>query len=145
MSDLGHCLARPGRGAPYRHRWAATSILMSAISDIRHRHLLFWYRKKIYRMKNCLSDIIIRVHSEIKTFGCIPIWIDHWPHYTWFHRQAHYHAATMLLYKEWDVGYRIKVSDISDIWYNVGLRTLKSDIRVLISGSTRYRWSRISD
>jgi hypothetical protein len=35
------------------HRWASTLILMSAISDIRHRHLLFGYRRKICRTENC--------------------------------------------------------------------------------------------
>ncbi len=40
-----------------QHRWASTSILMSAISDIRHQHLLFRYRRKICRTENCHSDI----------------------------------------------------------------------------------------
>jgi hypothetical protein len=40
----------------YFHRWALTSILMSAISDIRHRHLLFRYRRQICRTENCHSD-----------------------------------------------------------------------------------------
>jgi hypothetical protein len=39
------------------HRWASTSILMSAISDIRHRHLLLRYRRQICRTENCHSDI----------------------------------------------------------------------------------------
>jgi hypothetical protein len=30
---------------------------MSAISDIRHRHLLFWYRRQIYRTEKRHSDI----------------------------------------------------------------------------------------
>ncbi len=41
----------------YYHRWVSTSILMSTISDIRHQHLLFWYRKKICRTENCHPDI----------------------------------------------------------------------------------------
>jgi hypothetical protein len=54
------------------HRWASTSISMSAISDIRYRHLLFRYRRQIcrtektsFRYRKC-SDINIRVHSDIQ-------------------------------------------------------------------------------
>ncbi len=39
------------------HRWESTSILTSAISDIRHQHLLFRYRKKICRTENWHSNI----------------------------------------------------------------------------------------
>ncbi len=42
-----------------------------------------------------------------------------------------------------DIGYRIKL--YSDIRYNVGLRSLCPISEVPISGSVRYRWSRISD
>ncbi len=42
-----------------------------------------------------------------------------------------------------DIGYRIKLH--SDIRYNVGLRSLSPISEVPISGSVRYRWSRISD
>jgi hypothetical protein len=42
-----------------------------------------------------------------------------------------------------EIGYRIKV--YSDIRYNVGLRSLSPISEVPISGSVRYRWSRISD
>ncbi len=52
------------------HRWASTSILMLAISDIRHRHLLFQYRKKICRTENCHSDI---GRIPISTLEFIPI------------------------------------------------------------------------
>ncbi len=44
------------------HRWASTSISMSAISDIRHRHMLFRYRRQICRTE--------KRHSEI---GTLPI------------------------------------------------------------------------
>jgi hypothetical protein len=39
------------------HKWASTSISMSAISDIRHRHLLFRYRRQICRTEKRYSDI----------------------------------------------------------------------------------------
>jgi hypothetical protein len=39
------------------HRCASTLILMLAISDIRHRHLLFRYWKKICQTENSQSDI----------------------------------------------------------------------------------------
>jgi hypothetical protein len=39
------------------HRWASTSISMSAISDIWHRHLLFQYRRQICRTEKRHSDI----------------------------------------------------------------------------------------
>jgi hypothetical protein len=39
------------------HRWASTSISVSAISDIRHRHLLFRYRRQICRIEKFHSDI----------------------------------------------------------------------------------------
>jgi hypothetical protein len=41
----------------HKHKWASTSISMSAISDIRHRHLLFRYRRQICRTKKRHSDI----------------------------------------------------------------------------------------
>jgi hypothetical protein len=40
-----------------RHRWASTSISMSAISDIRHRHLSSRYRRQICRIEKRYSDI----------------------------------------------------------------------------------------
>ncbi len=46
----------------HRHRWASTSILMSAISAIQHRHLLFQYWRQI-----CLLE---KRHSDI---GSVPI------------------------------------------------------------------------
>jgi hypothetical protein len=42
---------------PTDHRWASTSILMSVISDILHRHLLFRYRRQICRTENRHSNI----------------------------------------------------------------------------------------
>ncbi len=52
------------------HRWASTSISMSAISDIPHRHLLFRYRKQICRTEKRHSDI---GSVPISTSGFIPI------------------------------------------------------------------------
>jgi hypothetical protein len=52
------------------HRWASTSILMSAISDIRHRHLLFRNRRQKCRTENCHSDI---GSAPISTSESIPI------------------------------------------------------------------------
>ncbi len=40
-----------------RHRWASTSAFISAISDIRHRHILFRYRTKTCRTKFFHSHI----------------------------------------------------------------------------------------
>jgi hypothetical protein len=37
-----------------QHTWASTSISMSAISDIWHRHLLFRYRRQICRNENVI-------------------------------------------------------------------------------------------
>ncbi len=54
----------------FPHRWASTSILVSAISDIRHRHLLFRYRKKICWTENCHSDT---GRVPISTSESIPI------------------------------------------------------------------------
>ncbi len=41
----------------FRHRWASTSISMPALSDIRHRHLLFQYQRQICRTEKRHSDI----------------------------------------------------------------------------------------
>jgi hypothetical protein len=39
------------------HRWASTSISMSVISDIRHRHLFFRYQRQLCRTEKRHSDI----------------------------------------------------------------------------------------
>ncbi len=54
----------------YIHRWASTSILMSAISDIRHQHLLFRYRRKICQTEKRHSD---NGSVPISTLEFIPI------------------------------------------------------------------------
>ncbi len=53
-------------------RWASTSALISAISDIRHRHLLFRYRNKKCWLKSFHSDIgrvPISTSTSILIFG----------------------------------------------------------------------------
>jgi hypothetical protein len=83
---------------------------MSAISDIRHRHLLSRYRKKMCRTENCQSDI---GRVLILTSKSIPItkklfhicWIR--TQYPYFHRRAPYLSATLLICTYLDVGYQI--------------------------------------
>ncbi len=116
---------------------------MSAISDIRHRHLLFQYRKKICRTENCHSDIgrvpILTSESiPISTSESIPISDIQ----RIFITSARFKRKTLVFTSErltflslcWsvklrmsDIRYRIKV--YSDIRYNVRLRSLQSDIR----------------
>jgi hypothetical protein len=138
---------------------------MSAISNIRHRpchlYLLSRYRKKISQTENCHSDIG-RVSistsesipiSDIKNGFIIPTGLDkkllyhtNWirTHALWFYRQAHYRQLRRFYML-------IMLKLFSDIRYNVGLRSLQSDIRGSdirlspISGLARYRRSRISD
>jgi hypothetical protein len=118
---------------------------MSVVSDIQHRHLLFRNRKKICRTENGHSDI---VRVSISTSISFPIsnilTILH--HVRWirtqdpsFHKRAPYLPATVLIYKTWmsDIPYGIK--DYSDIRYNYGLCSLRSDI-----GSSDIKFSPIS-
>jgi hypothetical protein len=118
------------------HRWASTSTSISAISDIRHRHLLFRYRKKICRTENCHSDI---GRVPISTSESIPISDIQKIFITsaGFEPKTLVFSATVLIYEFLDFGYRIKV--YSDIRYNVGLRSLQSDI-----GSSYIKLSPIS-
>jgi hypothetical protein len=152
------------------HRWASTSTSISAISDIRHRHLLVRYRKKICRNENCHSDIgrvPISTSESIPISNIQKIFITS----SGFEPKILVFSATLLIYYEarfsfadrvfgstffiatgfhglhvivgtlflWmsDIGYRIKV--YSDIRYNVGLRSLQSDI-----GSSDIKLSLIS-
>ncbi len=118
-----------------QHMWASTSTSISAISDIRHRHLLFRYRKKICRTENCHSDI---GRVPISTSESIPISDIQKIFITsaGFEPKTLVFSATVLIYEFLDVGYRIKV--YSDIRY-VGLRSLQSDI-----GSSDIKLSTIS-
>ncbi len=127
------------------HRWASTSILMSAISDIRHRHLLFRYRKKICRTANCLS-YIGRVPISISEFIPIsniqkifvtPAGIEPKTLVFTGERLTSQPLCWSVTHGMSDTGYRIKV--YSDIWYNVGLRSIQSDI-----GSSDIKLSPIS-
>jgi hypothetical protein len=115
---------------------------MSAISDIRHRHLLFRYRKKICRSENCNSDIR---RVPISTSESIPI-SDIQKLFLTFATQdissqmrAPFFSATVLIYECLDVGYRISDKSLFRYQYNVGLRSLQSDI-----GSSDIKLSPIS-
>jgi hypothetical protein len=125
----------------YRHRWTSISILISAISDVRHQYLLFRYRKKICRTENCHSDI---GSVPLSTSEFFPISKKDFYHIHWnwtqahqFHRRAPFLLANVLIWDQLDVGYWIKL--YSDIRYNVGLRFIQSDI-----GSSDKKLSPIS-
>ncbi len=129
----------------WKHRWASTSVLMSAISDI----------------DNCYSDIgdkyvglkIVIPISEVFRYRHLgpfryptfkykkfyTSWIRICASWNW--RLALYHSATILLLNHRDVGYRIKL--YSDVRYNIGLRPLSPISKIPIS--VQYCWSRISD
>ncbi len=118
------------------HRWASTSASMSAISDIRHQHLLFRYRKKICRTENCHSDI---GRVPISTSESIPISDIKKIFFTsaGFEPKTLVFSATVLIYEFLDVGYRIKV--YSNIRYNVDSALFSPISEVPISSSVRYR------
>jgi hypothetical protein len=123
-------------GGGGQQKCSATSTSISAISDIRHRHLLFRYRKKICRTENCHSDIgrvPISTSESILISDIQKIFITP----SGFELKTLVFSATVLIYEFLDVGYRIKV--YSDIRYNVGLRSLQSDI-----GSSDIKISPIS-
>ncbi len=121
----------------YNQRWASTSILMSAISDIRHRHLLFRYQKKICRTENCHSDIDIWVHSDIRNL--FYLFAGFKPKVCTFKGKRFTSQPLCWSENAWmsDRGYRIRV--YSDIRYNVGLCSLQSYI-----GSSDIKLSPIS-
>ncbi len=141
----------------WEHRLASTSI--SYVDDIRHRHLLFQYRKKICQTENCHSDIR---RVPILTSESIPISIiqkifitsiEFEPKTLVFTGERLISQPLCYLRNIWmsdiryriylrniwmsDIRYRIKV--YSDIRYNVGLRSLQSDI-----GSSDIKLSPIS-
>jgi hypothetical protein len=109
---------------------------MSAVSDIRHWHLLFRYRKRICRTENCHSDI---GRVPISTSESIPISDIQKIFITsaGFEPKTLVFSATVLIYEFLDAGYRIKI--YSDIRYNVRLCSLQSDI-----GSSDIKLSPIS-
>ncbi len=106
------------------------------IGGHRHRHLLFRYRKEICRTENCHSDI---GRVPISTSESIPISDIQKIFLTsaGFEPKTLVFSATVLIYEFLDVGYRIIV--YSDIRYNVGLRSVQSDI-----GSSDIKLSPIS-
>ncbi len=120
----------------YQHRWASTSTSMSAISDIRHRHLLFRYRKNICRTENCHSNI---GRIPISTSESIPISKKYLSNQQDSNPRHLFSQPLWWFMNFWMsyIGYRIKV--YSDIRYNVGLRSLQSDI-----GSSDIKISPIS-
>jgi hypothetical protein len=129
----------------YLQRWASTSISMSAISDIRHRHLLFRYRRQICRTEKRHSDI---GSVPISTSELIPISdieeknisiCKFEPTSLGFLSKRYNTEILRLSMYIWmsDIGYRIKL--YSDIRYNVGLHSLSPISEVPISGSVRYR------
>jgi hypothetical protein len=134
------------------HRWASTSISMSAISDIRHRHLLFRYRRQIYRTEKPHS---VMGSVLISTSEFIPISdIEEKNISSWRFESAilglvseRFNTKMLWLLVKCDVGYRISDKTLFYILYNVGLRslTVRYQSEVPISGSVRYRWSQISD
>ncbi len=107
------------------HRWA--SILMSAISDIRHRHLLFRYWKKICRSENCHS-YIGKIPSRHPSPFRYPISKKDPNPRPLSLQRALYYSATVLNYKILDVGNRISDKSLFRYRYNVGLRSLQSNI-----------------
>jgi hypothetical protein len=127
-----------------QHRWASTSTSISAISDIRHQHLLLRYRKKICRTENCHSDI---GRVPISTSESIPISDIQEIFITsaGFEPKTLVISATVLIYEFLDVGYQIsdKSFPISDIMSDSALFSPISEVP--ISSSVRYRWSRISE
>ncbi len=114
------------------HRWASTSIIMSAISDLQHRHLLFRHRNKISRTENCPSDKKIFVNTcRIQTQ-------DHS-----VTRWVHYPSATVLFITCLlsDIVYQIRFIPYIDIMSDSALFSPK--LEVPISSSVLYRWSQI--
>ncbi len=118
---------------------------MSAISDIRHRHMLFRYRRQIhmsywktsFRYWKC-SDIDIRVHSIIRhrrKKKCHPANSNP--------RLWEQSASTIpISYCDCLCRLQCRILDIGKnfipIRYNVGLRSLSPISEVPISGSVRY-------
>jgi hypothetical protein len=88
-----------------------TSVILISEENVSDWKLSFPYRRG--------SDINIWVHSDIRYKK---IFITS----AGFEPKTLVFSATVLIYEFLDVGYRIKV--YSDIRYNVGLRSLQSDI-----------------
>jgi hypothetical protein len=135
---------------------------MSAISDIRHLHLLFRYRKKICRTETVIpitKEFWYRVLSPFR----YPISKTYFSHLLDLNPRPLFSQASALPLSQcadlwtfgcWmvDIGYRIKV--YSDIRYNVGLRSLQSNIEssdIMLSpislikdiGVSAHLWSKV--
>ncbi len=121
-----------------KHRWASTSTSISAISDIRHRHLLYRYRKKICRTENSHSDTEGFRYRYLSPFRYL-ISKKYLSHQQDSNHRHLFSQPLCWFMNFWmsDIGYRIQV--YSDIWYTVGLRSLQHDI-----GSSDIKLSPIS-
>jgi hypothetical protein len=124
---------------------------MSTISDIRHRHLLFQYRRQLFRTENCHYDI---GSVPILTSESIPK-SDIYTVYIKIYHQLNMNSCSAPCYYRWvlylSAMVLLHVTGIcwiklySDIRYNVGLCSLNPISEIPISVSVRYRWSRIPD
>jgi hypothetical protein len=130
----------------HRHRSQCrrypTSDIDICYSDIGDKYVGL---KTSFRYRKC-SDIDIRVHSDIRHWRKKKISPCRFEPAPLGMMSEHYNITLLwLLVQKWmsDIGYWIQLH--SDIRYNVGLRSLSPISEVPISGSVRYRWSRISD
>ncbi len=130
----------------HRHRSQCrrypTSDINICYSDIRDKYVglknvipiseVFWYRHQSSfryptlkkKKKFHLADSNLRPRMVSERYNTKLLWLS-------------------LLIRMSDIRYRKKL--YSDIQYNVGLHSLNPISEVPISGSVRYRWSRISD
>jgi hypothetical protein len=110
------------------------------VGDIRHRHLFYSDIGKKYGV-GLIPEMFRYRHQSpfrypILKFFYLSLKLE-LTYASWFHSRAPYNSATMLNYEVWDVEYRIKL--YSDICYNVGFRSLQSNI-----GGSDIRLSPIS-
>jgi hypothetical protein len=130
-------------------RWASTLILMTAISDIdlfysdigdKYVGLktfipvseVFRYQHQSpFRYPTLKKEVIFSGGFEFEPLDLV---------HERYNTQLHCFSVTVWMS---DIGYRIKL--YSEIRYNVGLRSLSPISEILISGSVRYCWWRISD
>ncbi len=132
----------------FRHRWASTSTSMSAISDIDICYSDIG--DKYVGQKNVIpiSEVFRYWHQSSFQYPTLKKKIfksaDANPHPSDWKASANTELLRLCVHN-WmsDIGYRIKL--YSEIRYNFGLHSLCPILEVPISGSVRYRWSRISD
>ncbi len=116
----------------------STSVIPISETNMSDWHTSFRYRK--------CSNIDIRSHSDIRYWRKKIISSCRFEPTSLGKVSERYNTkllCQLVRIEMSDIGYRIKV--YSDIRYNVGLRSLSPISEVPISGSVRYRWSRISD